>query len=150
MSGCLDGLDKDIKGKQKGTLWKGHRHAQISLLSIQLEGQCPGLFVLQGDSGSCWVTGFEFDTDLFVFICEVSVWHILFLDFVFEKTGFGVEVFVHSVCQVDCKNYTIWEWQSIERFFSSKMRHTGSEIYFPSDQKFQIRGDIFCREISCQ
>lgn len=85
MSGCLDRLDKDIKGKQKGTLWQGYRRGQISLLSIQLGGQCPGLFVLQGDWGSCWVTGFEFDTDLFVFICEVGVWHILFLDFAFEE-----------------------------------------------------------------
>lgn len=36
LSGCLDRLDKDIKGKQKGALWRGHRRGQASLLSIQV------------------------------------------------------------------------------------------------------------------
>lgn len=36
LSGCLDGLDKDIKGKQKAALWRGHRRGQTSLFSIQV------------------------------------------------------------------------------------------------------------------
>lgn len=36
LSGCLDRLDKDIKGKQKAALWRGHRHEQTRLFSIQV------------------------------------------------------------------------------------------------------------------
>lgn len=36
LSGCLDGLDRDIKGKQKVALWRGHRRGQASLFSIQV------------------------------------------------------------------------------------------------------------------
>lgn len=38
LSGCLDGLDKDIKGKQKAALWQGHRRGQTSLFSIYKGG----------------------------------------------------------------------------------------------------------------
>lgn len=35
-SGCLDGLDKDIKGKQKAALWIGHRRGQTNPFSTQV------------------------------------------------------------------------------------------------------------------
>lgn len=84
-----------------------------------------------------------------LFLYVKSVFGIFyFLILLLKKPGFGVEIFVHSVCQVDCKIIPFGDGKAL-RDFSSKTRHTGSEILFPSDQKFQICGDIFCREISC-
>lgn len=36
--GCLDGLDKDIRAKQKATLCRGRRHGQTGLFSILVGG----------------------------------------------------------------------------------------------------------------
>lgn len=63
LSGCLDRLDKDIKGKQKAALWRGHRLGQTRLFSTQV-----GVSV-QGDlscssGGRCWSAGCATDTDL--------------------------------------------------------------------------------------
>lgn len=38
LSGCLDGLDKDIKGKQKAALWRGQGRGQTILFSIFMGG----------------------------------------------------------------------------------------------------------------
>lgn len=80
LSGCLDGLDKDIKGKQKAALWRGHRRGQTSLFLIQVGVSVQGY--LSWDWGRCRSTGCEFDTDLSSFIiCMICIFYFLLLSY---------------------------------------------------------------------
>lgn len=74
---CLDGLDKDIKGKQKATLRRGHRHGQTSPFSIRVGVSVQGYLSCSQIGGG---VGCDFDTDLSCDMCVCIFYILLFSD----------------------------------------------------------------------
>lgn len=100
LSGCLDGLDKDIKGKQKAALWQGHRRGQTSLFSIQVGVSVQGYWSCRETGGGVGLLAVNTDLSYFHY-----VWlHLLSLAFLILVLFMKAMLYsFHSINFCKCK-----------------------------------------------
>lgn len=84
LSGCLDGLDKDIKGTQKAALWRGHIHGRTSLFFQYQWGSVSRAICPAGRLGE-------------VLVCWLWIWHRFVLLIICMIASFVLILFMNMV-----------------------------------------------------